>query len=1246
MAANCRQRYVFQLSGFSGEEKDDLTSKIQKLKGICLQEQPYKPSCTHIISSKPCRSEKYLAACAAGKWIVTRKFVDDSAAAGRWLEESSYEYGDKSTLQKTYSVTIQQAPRRWRQRVAKEKVGAFAGWRSIVVVDDQKRRAAYKRLLLAGGATVLKAKTVAHSQAVYAPQLTHVFLEKKYDSSFRLLRRRGVLCLSPDYIAEFLLRNPPAEPAKFDVGVYLPSSVQRVSASDESTQSPGVATRNQAPSVTSKGKATRDTGSATKPSTPKKTPPIVEIMGKVDIMGTVKLPTPNKVKTRSSKTPEKVKKWSFPTPEKHRSFSTPKKEQKGSFSTPDKKRRSFSDPEKRKEGSLLPMPEKVKASIPTPKKMRTGSFPTPEKVQKESIPSPVKMTKGSFPTLGKAALPTRGKVQVMPAPCQPQLEGLKKRPLLADSGKDRDMLQLLASKRRKLDVPGACFQPCFPLNNSKGKPTKVSQRVPRPLGPSVCALVEVALDDSAYPAALSLLQSTLSTVRYPPTHITHRVMAEALLQAEDSQGAAQAYQVLKQIQTLHSPSRTPANSYLYLKALRTPVQEQVVERGKGRKGRKQQQPEVQEEGVEWDFVKMVIRGALGITDTETTEETSEGPLYQSNCVLLLKFLVSVLEQDFMAWLDRDHQKSGAPACILASLLWPSGHCGVMTSHVTDLVSLLFHSLQKQDNQQTGVVRLVQSMVAMAAECCQATDRQVDRMTSLTESFSLGTSVCLLAQEIAAAYQKDPANQTKTVLHRLLETLQPPWLKLKVAQSLLSCYDDSLVAKEQHGFHKKPLSLRRVLLCYMYLVPKSLVSKQTAPTTKGKDQVPQENPPTPAKVKVEQGRLLRRGSSRGEPLRTLVDANHVKQLPVVAGKRKGSSTPEASPKKKPKLQVNRRNVRGETQLHVACIKNNVTRVRDLLSVPGIDVNAQDYAGWTPLHEACNHGHVEVVKELLAFKPQPSVASFFTVKNKDSPVKMSSALDLLAAPPDGTTVLHDAVANGHVKVATMLLEAGGKGLLSRKNANGLTPFDFAVTEEMKAALQAPANSRRKPQIAANKSLKHATTPAAAKDTPSVPNSKGVGQNIGEADYNRVLECGTKRKASDEDCEKFATIVSHFVRAYVRVEQLQPMKKQREKQLECGSNNSGSTTSTQSSVCSYSNGRFKGANTSPVSPVVVLEDIMLKIKSEGVRRVEEDLTSYIDMDKHLQGYERHLKMLTGQKEEMTDHCRRRLTEIRLCS
>ena len=54
--------------------------------------------------------------------------------------------------------------------------------------------------------------------------------------------------------------------------------------------------------------------------------------------------------------------------------------------------------------------------------------------------------------------------------------------------------------------------------------------------------------------------------------------------------------------------------------------------------------------------------------------------------------------------------------------------------------------------------------------------------------------------------------------------------------------------------------------------------------------------------------------------------------------------------------------GETQLHIACIKNDAVKVKQLLAAGG-DANSTDYAGWTPLHEACNHGNLESVRELL-------------------------------------------------------------------------------------------------------------------------------------------------------------------------------------------------------------------------------------------------------------------------------------------
>uniref|UniRef100_A0A672TI44 Uncharacterized protein n=1 Tax=Strigops habroptila TaxID=2489341 RepID=A0A672TI44_STRHB len=131
----------------------------------------------------------------------------------------------------------------------------------------------------------------------------------------------------------------------------------------------------------------------------------------------------------------------------------------------------------------------------------------------------------------------------------------------------------------------------------------------------------------------------------------------------------------------------------------------------------------------------------------------------------------------------------------------------------------------------------------------------------------------------------------------------------------------------------------------------------------------------------------RGRGRREP-----------RPPGGAGGRFGVSPP---PHRSSLPQWNRRNERGETPLHRACIEGDLRRVRLLLQ-QGHPVNPRDYCGWTPLHEACNHGHLEIVRELLA---------------------RGAARDDPGGPGcDGVTPLHDALSCGHFEVAQLLLQHG--------------------------------------------------------------------------------------------------------------------------------------------------------------------------------------------------------------------------------
>ncbi|XP_066301591.1 BRCA1-associated RING domain protein 1-like [Branchiostoma lanceolatum] len=145
-----------------------------------------------------------------------------------------------------------------------------------------------------------------------------------------------------------------------------------------------------------------------------------------------------------------------------------------------------------------------------------------------------------------------------------------------------------------------------------------------------------------------------------------------------------------------------------------------------------------------------------------------------------------------------------------------------------------------------------------------------------------------------------------------------------------------------------------------------------------------------------------------------------------GRRSSVLTPRgqrSSPRGSPG-HVMKRNVRGETPLHLAAIKGDAETVLQLLQ-EGADPNVRDNAGWTPLHEASNHGHTRVAEVLLDYGALINTTAF----ENDSP-------------------LHDAVVNGRVEVARLLVSRGAS--LDVRNKLGHLPGDLAVTAAMKEAL----------------------------------------------------------------------------------------------------------------------------------------------------------------------------------------------------
>ncbi|XP_011881347.1 PREDICTED: tonsoku-like protein [Vollenhovia emeryi] len=151
---------------------------------------------------------------------------------------------------------------------------------------------------------------------------------------------------------------------------------------------------------------------------------------------------------------------------------------------------------------------------------------------------------------------------------------------------------------------------------------------------------------------------------------------------------------------------------------------------------------------------------------------------------------------------------------------------------------------------------------------------------------------------------------------------------------------------------------------------------------------------------------------------------------------------------------KRNEKGETQLHVACINGDLGAVERLLS-SGHSTNVRDHYGWSPLHEAANHGYVDIAELLLKHG--------------------ASVNDPGGASCKGVTPLHDAAYCGHFSMMQLLMQHGATVTLRthdgdtvldcledwRDRVEDLSPTDLVEYETLRNKLSAviPVKKRRK-------------------------------------------------------------------------------------------------------------------------------------------------------------------------------------------
>ncbi|KAK2837414.1 hypothetical protein Q5P01_014626 [Channa striata] len=205
--------HVFQISGIKNREKKRvLVQGIQQLGGKYLGGSVYQYASTHLIIPQVLSSEKFLAACAAGKWVVTPEYVLDSIKNASWLAEGPYEVAISTGATSTFYPV-----RQWREKVATGRLtGAFQGWRVLLMVQEPSRRAMFKRLLKAGRAKVYNFPPPPHAS------VTHVMVKPITDN----VKTLNAPCYPVSYIVQHLFGSNYAE-MNFNILDDHPSETKR-----------------------------------------------------------------------------------------------------------------------------------------------------------------------------------------------------------------------------------------------------------------------------------------------------------------------------------------------------------------------------------------------------------------------------------------------------------------------------------------------------------------------------------------------------------------------------------------------------------------------------------------------------------------------------------------------------------------------------------------------------------------------------------------------------------------------------------------------------------------------------------------------------------------------------------------------------------------------------------------------------------------------------------------------------------
>ncbi|ORC90240.1 topoisomerase (DNA) II binding protein 1 [Trypanosoma theileri] len=111
--------------------------------------------CTHYVTGKPSRTEFFLCALAAGKWVLAPSFIDETLREGRIASEELHEWSPQMAKLSSFRNSVVELVKGCKiQRM--RSVRPFSSWSIILCCATDARTESFSRVLRIGGCNVVR----------------------------------------------------------------------------------------------------------------------------------------------------------------------------------------------------------------------------------------------------------------------------------------------------------------------------------------------------------------------------------------------------------------------------------------------------------------------------------------------------------------------------------------------------------------------------------------------------------------------------------------------------------------------------------------------------------------------------------------------------------------------------------------------------------------------------------------------------------------------------------------------------------------------------------------------------------------------------------------------------------------------------------------------------------------------------------------------------------------------------------